>query len=132
MAGTKQTTATSLKPGSYLVIDGHACKVTKIDTSRPGKHGHAKCRISATSVFDGSRKVAVLPGHDKVEVPLIEKKNAQILSVTGDTANVMDEESFETFDLEIPEELKGQVKEGVNIIYWDILDKKMMKEVKNG
>ncbi len=130
MAGTKQTTATSLKSGSYLVIDGHACKVSKIDTSRPGKHGHAKCRISAVSVFDGSRKVAVIPGHDKVEVPLIEKKNAQVLSVNGDKANVMDEENFETFDLDIPEDLKERVKEGANVIYWDILDKKMMKEVK--
>ena len=129
---TKPVDVGSLKIGSYVVVDGIACIVKSIQISRPGKHGHAKCRISATSVFDGSRKVAVLPGHDKVEVPLIEKKNAQILSVTGDTANVMDEESFETFDLEIPEELKGQVKEGVNIIYWDILDKKMMKEVKNG
>ena len=41
----------------------------------------------------------------------------------------MDLKTFETFDLEIPEELKGDVKEGVNIIYWIILNDKVMKQV---
>ena len=45
-------------------------------------------------------------------------------------ANVMDSESFETFDLEIPEELEGQVVEGVEVLYWEILDDKVIKQVK--
>ena len=72
----------------------------------------------------------VLPGHDKVEVPIIEKKTAQVLSVTGDTANVMDTETYETFDLKIPEELQGKITEGTEVLYWIILDEKVMKQVK--
>jgi len=46
----------------------------------------------------------------------IEKKTAQVLSIQGNTANVMDSETYETFDLEIPEELKGQVVDLIKYI----------------
>ena len=44
-------------------------------------------------------------------------------------ANVMNNETFETFDLNIPEELKDKVTSGVNILYWVILNDKIMKQV---
>jgi len=130
MAETKQTNVTSLKAGNYVIIDKVACRVNKIETSKTGKHGHAKCRIDASSLIDGSRKVIVLPGHEKVDVPIVEKKNAQVLSVNDNIANVMDEESYETFDLKIPEDLKDKVVDGVSVTYWIILEDKVMKEVK--
>ncbi|MBW2993725.1 translation initiation factor IF-5A, partial [Candidatus Woesearchaeota archaeon] len=37
----------SLKTGSYVLVDGVACRVVNIQTSRPGKHGHAKMRVDA-------------------------------------------------------------------------------------
>lgn len=130
MAGTKQTIVTSLKSGSYAVIDGVACRVNKIETSKPGKHGHAKCRIDASSLIDNSKKIIVLPGHGKIDVPIIDKKSAQVLSINDSIANVMDEESYETFDLKIPEDLKEKVVEGSTVIYWQILEDKILKEVK--
>jgi translation initiation factor 5A len=130
MSGTKQSSVNSLKPGSYLVIDGVACRVNKIETSRPGKHGHAKCRIDASSLVDGGKKVVVLPGHDKIEVPIIDKKTAQVLSVQGDIANIMDEENYETFDVKIPEELKGKIEAGISVVYWDILGDRVLKQIK--
>jgi translation initiation factor 5A len=51
------------------------------------------------------------------------------LSISGNTANVMDNESYETFDLEIPEELQGQVKDGCQVMYWIVLNDKVMKQV---
>ncbi len=128
--GTKLASVGSLQRGSYVVLDGVACKVTDTQVSRPGKHGHAKVRLSAVGLIDGKKRVVVMPGHDNVEVPIIEKKTAQILSVAGNTANVMDTESYETFDLEIPEELKSEVSEGKTVLYWDILGDKVMKQVK--
>ena len=130
MSGTKQSTVTSLKPGSYIVVEGVACKVNKIETSRPGKHGHAKCRIDSSSLIDGSKKIIVLPGHDKIDVPIIDKKTAQVLSVSGDMANIMDEGNYETFDIKIPADLKSKVTEGVSVIYWDILGDKILKQIK--
>ncbi len=129
---TKLVQVSSLKPGSYVVIDGAACKVANILTSRPGKHGHAKCRVEAIGLIDNQKRVTVMPGHDKVESPIIEKKTATVLSMHGDTANVMDAETYETFDLKIPEELKAEIVEGCNILYWVILNDKVMKQVKSG
>ena len=127
---TKKVDAGSLKPGSYIVMEGAACKVVDIQISRPGKHGHAKARITAVGLLDDKKRVEVMPGHDKVDVPVIGKRTAQVLSITGDTANIMDSETYETFDLKIPDELKGQVAEGAQVLYWVVLSEKVMKQVK--
>jgi len=130
MGETKQASVGGLQRGSYIVIDGAACRVTSTQTSRPGKHGHAKVRLEAVGIIDGKKRVIVMPGHDHVAVPIVEKKTAQVLSIQGNVANVMDSVTYETFDLKIPEDLKDQVIEGVSILYWEILDQKVMKQVK--
>ena len=127
---TKITTAGSIKPGNYIIMEGVACKAVDISTSKPGKHGSAKARIVSMGLIDNKKREMVCPASDSVEVPIVEKKNAQVLFVNGDNANVMDQESYESFDMKIPEELQGQVREGVEILYWIILDEKVMKQVK--
>jgi len=121
--------ASEMREGSLMLIDGVACKVVSVDKSKPGKHGAAKFRIVAVGVIDGKKRDIVMP-NQAVDVPVIGKKEAQVLSVSGDTANIMDSETFETFDLKIPEELKEKVRGGVSVIYWEILDDKIMKQVK--
>ena len=128
---TKLMAANSLKVGSYIMIEGAACRVANIQVSRPGKHGHAKMRIDAVGLLDGRKREVVMPGHDNVEVPIIDKKTAQVLSINGDVANVMDSETYETFDLKIPEELKDNVVEGVSVLYWDVVGDKLMKQVRS-
>ena len=131
MAGeTKMAGVGHLQKGHYIVIDGVACKVVDTKTSRPGKHGHAKVNMMAVGLLDGKKRNLIMPGHDQVEVPIVGKLSAQVLSVTDNMANVMDMESFETFDLEIPEEFEGQVVEGVEILYWQILEDRVIKQVK--
>lgn len=128
---TKQIEVKSLKIGSYVVVDGAACTVKSIQTSKPGKHGHAKSRIEAVGIMDGQKKIFVAPGHDKIDSPIIEKETAQVLSINGDTASVMDTKTFETFDLKIPSEIKDEIKEGVTVLYWIILKDKLIKQVQN-
>ena len=130
MGEVKQVTVGSLQKGNFVVIDGAACRVVDIQVSRPGKHGHAKVRLQAIGLIDGRKRETVMPGHDKIDVPIIDKRTAQVLSVSGDVANVMDTETYETFDLKIPEELKGQVVDGCQVLYWVILNDKVMKQVK--
>ncbi|HLP80275.1 MAG TPA: translation initiation factor IF-5A [Acidobacteriota bacterium] len=133
MAGeTKLETLTALTKGSYIVIDGVACRVTDTAISKPGKHGSTKMNLMAVGLIDGRKRNFVGPGSDSVEVPLIGKRDAQVLTLVSPTkANVMDMASFETFDMDIPEELQGQVTEGCTIIYWEILNDKVMKQVKS-
>ena len=130
MGETKRRSVGSLQVGNYVVIDGAACTITNIQVSRPGKHGHAKVRLDAVGIVDGRKRQIVMPGHDEIEVPVIDKRNAQVLSITGDTAQVMDSETYETFDLVIPEELKPELKEGDVVLYWVILNDRVMKQIK--
>ena len=41
----------------------------------------------------------------------------------------MDLENYETFEIEIPEELVDKVEEGVQVLYWEVLGKKIMKRL---
>lgn len=127
----KMVSASHLKIGSYIIIDDAACKVVDIKVSRPGKHGHAKSNITAVGILDDKKRNMTVPGHDNVEVPVIDKRTAQVLSIAENNAHVMDVESFETFDLAIPDELKDEIAEGSNVLFWDILGERVMKQVKS-
>ncbi len=126
----KNVSVGSLKKGDTIIIDGAPCKIIDTATSRPGKHGHAKVNLMAVGILDGKKRNLIMPGHDKVEAPIIEKKTAQILSIAGKMASIMDMESYETFDIEIPEELKDEVAEGKEVLYWTLMGTKIMKQVK--
>ncbi|MBL7055499.1 translation initiation factor IF-5A [Candidatus Woesearchaeota archaeon] len=128
---TKMQSVGSLQKGSYVLVENIACRVSDTSVSRPGKHGHAKVRMTAVGLVDGKKRVVVMPGHDNVEVPIIEKRTAQVLSIQGNTTNVMDAETYETFDMDIPEELKAEIAEGVNVLYWVIMDDKVIKQIKS-
>ena len=81
-------------------------------------------------IIDGKKRQVVMPGHDNVEVPVIDKLNAQVLSISGDMANVMDMESYETFDMKVPEELKDKLTAGMTVLYWGILGDRVIKQIK--
>lgn len=126
----KQTTASQVKEGDTILLDNAPCKVVSMQKSKPGKHGAAKARIVAMGIIDEKKRDVVMPGHERIDVPLVEKRTAQVLSMSGDNANLMDMETYETFDLKVPQELQGQVKGGVQVLYWVIMGSKMMKQVK--
>jgi len=126
----KVTTVGSLKEGNYIILDGEACVVKSIQLSKTGKHGSMKCRLEAITLIDNKKKVQVFPSSDKIEVPIIEKKEAQVLNIHDDRANVMDLGTYETFDIKIPEDLKEQVTEGRQVVYWIILSEKVIRQVK--
>ncbi len=122
----------SIKPGKYIVMDGVPCIVKDIKASAPGKHGHAKFRIEAVGIFDGKKRVEVKSSHTRCEVPIIEKKTAQVLSINGDKVQIMDMTSYETFELDMPndEELRNKIEVGKDVVYWDVMGMKQIKEVK--
>ena len=120
--------ATQARPGNSIIVEGVPCNVRSNDISTSGRHGHAKCRIEAISIIDGKKKVLVIGGHDKLEVPMINKNNGQVLSIMEDKASIMDLKTFETLELSISEELKESIKEGDQVEYWEIEGAKFIKK----
>jgi translation initiation factor 5A len=118
-----------LKEGRYMLIDGEPCKIINISTSKPGKHGEAKSNIDAIGVFDNKKRNIVHPVKHKVQVPMIDKRKAQILSIAGDEVQLMDMDTYETFQLPIPEEYKGQLNSGEEIMYMIAMDRRKITKV---
>ena len=106
-----------LKVGRYVNIDDEPCKIISIDTSKPGKHGSAKANIDAVSIFTGAKKSIVGPVSTKVQVPIIDKRKGQILSITGEEALVMDLESFENLSIVINDDAEQEIEEGAEVLY---------------
>lgn len=119
--------ATEAKVGTNIMVDGIPCTVKSIDISKTGKHGHAKCRIEAVGIITGNKKVFVIPGHDRLEVPMVDKRKGQLLSMGEKTVSVMDLESFETLDIPCVEEIKSELEENSNVEYWDVEGEKFVK-----
>jgi translation initiation factor 5A len=119
-----------LKVGRYVLIDEEPCKIMSISTSKPGKHGEAKARIDAVGIFDEQKRSVVHPVKHKVRIPIIDKRSAQILALLGaDVVQLMDMETYETFDMPIPEELKGQLEPGKEILYLQAMGKRKITRV---
>lgn len=118
--------ATEAKVGTNIIVDGTPCTVRSIDISKTGKHGHAKCRFEAVGIINGNKKVFVVPGHERLEVPMVDKRKGQVLSV-GEKVSLMDLESFETIEMNCDEEIKSQLGENDNVEYWDVEGEKIIK-----
>jgi translation initiation factor 5A len=121
----------SLKVGSYIIIDNEPCRIVSYDHSKPGKHGSAKARVAAIGVFDGSKHSLVSPVSANVEVPLINKRSGQVISVSGQTLQIMDLETFEVFETSaIEEEIRNKIRQGGEVEYWQVLDRVKIVRVK--
>lgn len=126
---TEQAEVRTLKEGRYMNIEDEPCKILSISTSKPGKHGEAKARIEALGMFDGNKRSVVYPVKHKVQVPLIDKRNAQIVSIMGAEVQLMDLETYEMFQLPIPDDLKDSLKPGEEIQYMVAMDRKKITRV---
>ncbi len=130
MATTK-TAIKALKPGRYCIIEGEPCKVLSVTTSVSGKHGAAKARLDAIGLFDNKKRSIVKPADAPIDVPIIEKKSAQVVALMGETAQLMDMETYETFESPIPEELKSHITQGAEVLYWDVMGKRILVQIKS-
>ncbi|MBU0684886.1 MAG: translation initiation factor IF-5A [Thermoplasmatota archaeon] len=126
---TEQVEVRELREGRYVVIDDEPCKISSISTSKPGKHGEAKARIEAIGIFDGNKKSVVYPVKHRVQVPIIDKRTAQIVSIMGAEVQLMDLETYEMFHLPITDDVKDDLKPGGEILYLITMDRKKITRV---
>ena len=118
------TEVRTLKVGRYMIVDEEPCKIMSISTSKPGKHGEAKARIEAIGIFDGQKRSVVHPVKHKVSVPIIDKRSAQVVALMGENVQLMDLETYETFEMKIPDEFKDQLQPGNELLYLEALGRK--------
>jgi translation initiation factor 5A len=112
----------SIKVGQYILIDDEPCKVVEYEKSKPGKHGAAKARIVGMGVFTEQKRNVVSPVDAKIGVPIIEKRTGQIIATMGENVQIMDLESYETFETPLPkdDELRSKLESGIEVEYWKL------------
>ncbi|MGQ9639373.1 MAG: translation initiation factor IF-5A [Candidatus Bathyarchaeia archaeon] len=113
----------SVKVGQYIIVDDEPCRVVEYEKSKPGKHGAAKARIVAVGLFSEQKKNVISPVDAKIDVPIIEKRSGQIISVMSETVQIMDLETYETFETPLPKEadLRSKFNTGVEVEYWKMV-----------
>ncbi len=128
----------SLKIGSYILLpvsdqpSGEPCRIVEYDTSKPGKHGSAKARIVGVGVFDGQKRPHVGPVSMQIHIPLIDKRTAQIISMTDSGIQLMDSETFETIDANlVDDEIKDRIQQGQDVEYWKVMDRTKIMRIKS-
>merc|ERR1712046_161124 len=90
---THMVEAGQIRKGGYIMVKGKACKVKDVSVSKTGKHGHAKCKFSASCIFTGATCEELCPSTHSIAVPFVKK---------GDFLQLMDEDMEMKEDLQLP------------------------------
>ncbi len=122
-----QAEVRELKEGRYVMVDNEPCKILSIQTSKPGKHGEAKARIDVVGIFDGAKRSVVYPVKHKVQVPIINKRTAQVLSLSEGEVQLMDMETYETFSMQVGESQREKVRPGQEVPYISTMGKRQIQ-----
>jgi len=82
-------------------------------------------------LFDGVKRSIVSPVDANVDVPIIEKRNGQIISISNNTFQIMDLETFEVLETDLIDDgAKEKIRQGVQVEYWRVLGKSRIMRVK--
>lgn len=118
-----------LKEGRFVLIDDEPCKIDSIEKSKPGKHGASKARIEGRSLFTGSKKTLLGTVSDKVWVPIVDRRAGQLLSFHNGVAQIMDRDTFETFDIQVPEEFAEGLEAGGDVSYIQTMERRLITKM---
>merc|ERR1712054_338238 len=95
--------AGQIRKGGYIMIKGKACKVKEVSVSKTGKHGHAKCKFSASDIFTGSTCEELCPSTHSIDVPVVKKKDWLITGIQDDNyVLLMNDDGDMREDLQLP------------------------------
>ena len=107
-SGASQTVsveAGQIRKGGYIMIKGKPCKVKDVSVSKTGKHGHAKCKFSASDIFTGATCEELCPSTHSIDVPIVSKKDWMIQGLQDETyVLLMDDDGEMREDLQLPNE----------------------------
>ena len=117
-----------IKNNFVMEFNGNLWKVVEFLHVKPGK-GNAFVRTKLKKIPGGQVIEQTFRSGEKIDDVKLLANEMTYLYSDDSHYHIMDNETYETFDLEIPADLSGEVVEGVVILYWEILDDKVMKQV---
>ena len=85
-----------------------------------------------TASHNAQKKTLLTPSHSDGEAPVIKKTKAQVVSVGETTAQLMDSESFEIYELPVIEELAGKLHPGNEVEVIEAMGRRAMSRILGG
>ena len=112
-------TASDLRKGLKIEIDGEPYVVTSFEFSKPGK-GQALYRTKMRNMISGNAFERTYRSNDKFKKAPLEERAMQFLYAQGDEYNFMDNENYEQFVI-TREQLDDQINFLVDNMAVDVL-----------
>ena len=111
--------ANHIRKGTYILINDVVCKVDDYHTAKTGKHGSAKMLIKAVELVSGKQKETTISTADRVEVPIINRKEYVLVDLDDDFMQLLNEkgEMIENIKLNanaVSDKLRAEFGETVN------------------
>ncbi len=97
--------ASDLRKGLKLMLDGDPYIITDFEFSKPGK-GQSLYRCKMRNLLSGNSTVRTFRSNDKFEPAPLEERDMQFLYAQGNEYNFMDQENYEQIAME--RELLGE------------------------
>ena len=118
MTGVKE-----LENGDYVSYNGKPCRVKSKVNVTVGTHCHTKVKLELEFIFEKRTEEIAFATHTQLEQLEIYRKKGQIIAKQGETLQVMDLVSYETFDAGCEKELYDELEVGNEVIFLDISGK---------
>jgi translation initiation factor 5A len=105
-----------LKSGSYIVHKDQPHRVLKNNIVVTGTHSHTKNKLEIQNILNDKYETLVYPPHERLEDVEITRKKAQLLAMQENQAQIMDLQSYETFNAALKDSLED-LNEGDEVSY---------------
>merc|ERR1711879_1061857 len=107
----------ALRKNGFVVIKNRPCKIVEMSTSKTGKHGHAKVHLVAIDIFTGKKLEELCPSTHNMDVPVVRRREYQLLDVTDDGfLSLMHDDGSTKDDVKVPD---GETGDKIKKLFQD-------------
>ena len=111
--------ASDLNAGNYFLHNNEPVQVVKKEVIAYGTNSHTKLKFYFKPLTGGGEKTVTMGHIDKVDILDITRKSGMIIAKMQDKVQIMDSQSYETFDAKIDPDLLESMNENDEVIFVD-------------
>jgi translation initiation factor 5A len=109
--------AADLERGKFFEHKGELLQVLRKGVISVGTHSHTKLSFTVCDLSGKREKEMILAHNDKVDMVDIMKKKASVIAKSGNSIQIMDAQTYETYDALCEPDILETLNEGDEIIF---------------
>ncbi|ELU12624.1 hypothetical protein CAPTEDRAFT_185568 [Capitella teleta] len=74
----------SLRKSGFALLNQNPCKIIEMNTSAPGKHGHAKIHLVGLNIFSEKKVDDICVSTHNMQVPIVKRQEYEVLGMDHD------------------------------------------------